>query len=334
MRILVVGLGSMGKRRIRNLAKLGYKDIIGFDTRNDRIREVLKQYQIKSTSNLNHALKMSPDVMIISTPPDSHLIYANLAIKNGINFFSEVNLFSHDVSEMIRKTRRKTIITVPSCTMIFHPLVKELKKLLNKKTIGNVLMIQHHNGQFLPTWHPWEDYRHFFVSRRETGGARELVPVELVWLTHLFGEIISVNANIRKISKLDVDIDDTYQILLEFKNKILCTLTTDVISIPSFKETKIIGEKGTIFCDFKAGIIRINKGAGWKIVNVKMGKVAKGYGGNAPPEELYEEEIKRFLNAIEKHIKYPHELKDELKILHVLDAAEKSSIKGKRMSFR
>ena len=42
LKIIVVGLGSMGKRRIRNLLKLGYCDIIGFDPRNDRRKETRK----------------------------------------------------------------------------------------------------------------------------------------------------------------------------------------------------------------------------------------------------------------------------------------------------
>ena len=322
----------MGKRRIRNLLKLGYSDIIGFDVRTERRNEVLRKYGINTVSNPNDAVKKMPQAMIISTPPDHHLKYANIAIKKKVNFFTELNLFSKDVKQIIKKTRGKSIIAAPSCTMMFHPVVKKLKEVLKKKSIGKPLIIQHHAGQYLPTWHPWEHYKDFFVSKKETGGARELIPVELVWLTYLFSDVKSVNANVKKISRLDVDIDDTYQILLEFKNNVFGTLVTDVISIPSFKETKIIGERGTLLCNFKTGTIKISNGGDWKTLKVKMGNVTEGYRGNAPPEDLYEEEIKNFLDAIKHRKKYPHSFQDELKILRILDAAEISSKKWRKIT--
>ena len=94
LKIIIVGLGSMGKRRIRNLLKLGYCDIIGFDPRNDRRKESKKKYNIHSVSTIEEGLEHKPNVMIISTPPDLHYTYAKIAIKNNIHFFTELNLSS------------------------------------------------------------------------------------------------------------------------------------------------------------------------------------------------------------------------------------------------
>ena len=331
MQILVVGLGSMGKRRIRNLLRLGHKNITGFDPRTDRRKEANTKYHIQTVSNFDTAIEKKPDVMIISTPPDLHHKYAEIAIKNNINFFMEVNLFSKDIIKIVKMMRGKSITASPSCTMRFHPIVKELKKLLDKNSIGKIFAIHHHFGHFLPDWHPWEDYRNFYVSKREMGGAREIVPFELVWLIYLFSEIKSVDGYVNKASKLDADIDDIYQIRLEFKNRIFCNLTIDVFTKPSIRETRIIGEKGTILCDFNKGYIKISKGEKWKIVKVKMGRVAKGYKGSTPPEMLYEEEIQNFLDSVNKVKKYPYTLHDELRTLQVLDAIEISNKKGKKI---
>ncbi len=327
LKILVVGLGSMGKRRIRILLKLGFKDIIGFDMTSTRRKETQKIFPILITSSIKDALKHKPNVMIIATPPDYHLKYVQIAIKNNIDFFTEVNLISKHVKKIIQLTRKKSIICSPSFTMHFHPLIKELKKLIQKNTIGKILIIQHHSGQYLPNWHPWEDYRKFFVSKKITGGAREMVPVELIWLTYLFSEIQSVMANVQKISNLDTNIDDVYQVIMKFKSNIFCTLTIDVLSIPSFRETKIIGEKGTILCDFNEGILKILKGKKIKKISLKLGTVAKGYGGSTPPETLYEDELKTFLHSVKTRKKYFFSFNEELKILKVLDAIEQS---GKR----
>ena len=321
----------MGKRRVRNLQKLGYSDILGYDTQKIRRDESSKKYNIKTFENIDNALKQNIKAIIISTPPDLHLKYALLAIKNNIDFFMELNHSSAHVKQIIDKIKGKKIIAAPSCTMRYHPMVRELEKLLNQRKIGKILQIHHYNGQNLKSWHPWEDYKKFFVSKKETGGAKELVPFELNWLVHLFSEIESVSANVEKISNLGVDIDDVYQILVHFKNGMNGTLVFDVIANPSFRETKLIGEKGVILCDFKKGIIQINTGKKWKIKKIAMGNVASGYVGNTPTEPVYEEEMKNFLQSVKRKQKYPFSLNQDLRILKVLDAVELSSKKGKKI---
>ena len=321
----------MGKRRVRNLLKLGYKNIIGFDPRLDRRKETVSKYKISTVSTINEGLKHKPNVMIISTPPDLHYVYSQIAIKKNIHFFTEVNLSSSDIKKIIQKLKHKSIVAVPSCTTLYNPVIKELRKNITKKSIGKIFTVYHHFGHYLPNWHPWEDYRKFYVSKKETGAAREVVPFELVWMTSLFSEIKSVYGQINKISKLKTNIDDIYEILLEFNNGIKCTLIIDVLSKPAFSETKIIGEKGSMLCDHNTGIIKFQNEKKWKIKQLRMGKVAKGYKGNTGSEIIYEEEMKTFLNAIIKNKKYPHSFKDELKILKVLDAIELSNKKGKKI---
>ncbi len=325
LKFLVIGLGSMGKRRIRNLLKLGYTDIIGFDLREDRCLESEKEYGVTTFNDFSLAITQSPNIFIISTPPHLHEEYIDYAIKNKISFFSELNLFSNVVKKSIQKMNNISITACSSSTMRFHPIVKKLKNLLDNKIIGDIFLINHQVGHYLPNWHPWEDYHDFFVSRKDTGGAKELVPVELNWLTYLFSDIDSVVGNVTKVSNLDVNIDDVYQAILNFDKNISCTLTIDVFSKPSFKETKIIGEKGIILVDFQKGEIKINKGKKWKIINVKLNKVAKGYLGLTPPEKLYEDELNSFLKFINNKTSMIFTLENELKLLRVLDAIEKSS---------
>ncbi len=331
LKILQIGLGSMGKRRIRNLQELGIKQIVGFDLNEDRRKEAKKLYKISTISNIKEGLDEKPDCMIISTPPDLHYKYAKLAIKNNIHFFTEVNLSSKDISKIKQELKNKQIVGMPSSTMLFHPIIKQLKKLIREKKIGKPLTIYHHFGHYLPNWHPWEDYRKFYVSKKKTGAAREVIPFELVWMSHLFSDIHSVYGNINKISTLESNIDDIYQIIIEFTNGIKCTFIVDVISEPAINETRIIGDKGIIYCDHNAGIIKIGKGNKWKEVKIQTGKMAKGYKGNTPADSTYVEEMKIFLNAITKKSIITHSFNDELKILKVLDAIELSNKKSKKI---
>jgi predicted dehydrogenase len=332
MQILVVGLGSMGKRRIRSLIKLKFKNIVGFDPRSDRRSESEKLYKISTVSTIEEGIQKKPSCMIISTPPDLHYKYALIAIKNNIHFFTEVNLSSHDVKKIILQLNKKSIIGLPSNTLLHHPLIKKLQILLKQKQIGNTLTVYHHFGHYLPNWHPWEDYRDFYVSKKETGAAREIIPFELVWLTSLFSKIKSVYGSVHKVSNLKTNIDDLYQIIIEFSNGVQCIMVIDVISDPAFSETKIIGQKGVILCDHNEGTIKIGKSSKWKKIQIKSGEVANGYKGNTPSESLYVDEMKKFMTAI-KHKKQPsYTFKEELKILKVLDAIELSNKKSRKIS--
>ena len=331
MKILVIGLGSMGKRRIRCMKKLGFTKIIGLDPRKDRRTECENVYGVKTFSAIDDALSQYPDCMIISAPPNLHYKYALIAIKNNIHFFTEVNLSSKEVSSIIKKLENKTIVGIPSSTLLSHPMIKKLQILLKERKIGKPLTIYHHFGNYLPNWHPWEDYRKFYAAKKETGAAKEIVPFELVWLTHIFKKINAVTAIIKKVSELETKIDDIYQIFIEFQNKVLCTLIIDVISEPSVNETKIIGDNGIIHCDYNSGIIKIGKGNKWKEVKVNTGKIAPGYKENVPSESTYVDEMRDFVNAIKKKTKPRHTFFDEFLILQVLDAIEESNKKSKKI---
>src|SRR5437899_355914 len=100
MKFLVVGLGSMGKRRIRNLKQLGHTDVIGFDTRGDRCKEANEKYQISAFTDISNALKENPNAMVISTTPDLHMKYAKVAIKNKVHFFTEASVVQDDMEEI------------------------------------------------------------------------------------------------------------------------------------------------------------------------------------------------------------------------------------------
>lgn len=328
MKFLVVGLGSMGKRRIRNLKQLSQNDIIGFDTKEDRCKESQAKYSIQTFTDISFALKEKPNVMIISTPPDLHMKYAKIAIENKLHFFTEASVVQEEMSEIIQSLKSSDIIGLPSCTMRYHPIVLQVNKLINSNKIGKPLAFLYHSGQYLPDWHPWEDYRTFYVSKRETGACREIVPFELIWLISTFGEIASLIATKTKVSNLDIDIDDIYNVLLEFKNGMQGNLTVDVIARFPFRQLKILGESGVITADWSERIVKyyIND-QGWNTIQIDDGKIEKNYiHGDGP----YVEEMRNFIKTIKKEIPQSYTFEADLKILKILESIEISNNLGKK----
>jgi len=326
MKFLVVGLGSMGKRRIRNLKQLKHNDIIGFDIREDRCNEVNEKFHIKTFTDIENALNENPDVMIISTPPDLHMKFAKISLENNLHFFTEVNILQDEMIEIINKLKKSHLVGFPSCTMLFHPIIKKINEYLEKGKIGKTLTFLYHSGMYLPDWHPWEDYRLFYVSKRITGACREIVPFELLWIIKSFGDISSVISKKAKISNLEADIDDIYNILLEFKNGIHGNLTIDVISRVPYRQLKILGENGVIIADWtERSVSYYTKNSGWIKEVIDDGKIEENYiHGDGP----YVEELESFIKTISEKISPKNTFENDHKILKILDAIEKSSDLG------
>ena len=78
LKILVIGLGSMGKRRIRLLKAINSSIVVyGVDKDNERCIQVSNEYKIKTYTNLSdvlYGMDIKPDAAIISTSPLSHAV--------------------------------------------------------------------------------------------------------------------------------------------------------------------------------------------------------------------------------------------------------------------
>jgi predicted dehydrogenase len=326
MRILVVGLGSMGRRRLRNLTHLGGHELAGLELLDARREEVGREAGIPVFGSLEEALAWGPQALVISTPPDQHAQYALAAAERGLHFFTEASVVTTGMEEVIAVARGKDIVAAPSCTMRFHPACAKLRELIAAGAIGKPLTFTHHVGQWLPDWHPWEDYRTFYVAKRETGAAREIVPFELNWLTQLFGPVTELNAFVSKLSSLEADIDDIYSTLLGFESGVQGSMTIEVISRPAIRLARIIGEEGTLQWDWNGRrVLQHSAGQSEEWLEHPDPPPVQGPGGEWVAENMYIEEMAGFVGAIEGGEPWPLSLEDDHRLLLTLEALEDAS---------
>ena len=324
---LVVGLGSMGKRRIRNLQHLGEWQITGFDPRPDRREEAQRAYGVSVVDQLDIALNWDVDAMIISTPPDLHKSYMEAALDHGLHFFSEAGIPEAGLQELGARAEREGLVAAPSCTLRFHPSIKKIKSLIDADAIGKVHAMTYHSGQYLPDWHPWESIKTFYAGRRETGGCREIVPFELVWLTWILGEIREVMCLKGQVGDLGVDIDDVYQVLMRFGSGTLGHLLVDVLARRPTRVCRFVGAHGVIEWDYMAGKVWLFEAGSENasIFQEPAGITRQGYHAK---EDMYIQEMAAFLGAIKGGSAFPHHLAADAEVLDILLAAEKSAEKG------
>lgn len=330
MKILVIGLGSMGQRRIRNLQSIGNYDIWGFDLREDRRNNAKKIYNINIIEDFEKGMQEHKfKNIIISVPPDKHMQYMQYAVKHSMNCFVEASVVDEGMKDLMELMKaNKDVKICPSCTLKFHPSLKLIKELIDSQKIGKVSNFSYHSGQYLPDWHPWEDINDYYVSNPSTGGGREIVPFELTWLNWILGDIEEIKGFFGKTIELQAPIDDTYAAVLRYKNGVLGTVVVDVVSRYATRRLIINGDIGQISWDWnkKEVILYDAKNERHIIYKEPSGHSQQGYNSNLI-EEMYIEEMKHFLDCVYEDKDYPSTLDEDYKILTYLYQLEKSDHK-------
>lgn len=327
--ILVIGLGSMGKRRIRNLKALGLSNIYGFDLKTERKNEAKNLYNIKIIDQLNDSAINKFYAFFISVPPDIHYEYMKLAVDNNIHFFVEASVVDYGMNELIKSKKNKTLVAASSATLYFHPAIQKIYQIVKEEQLGKLSNFIYHSGQYLPDWHTYEKVSEYYVSRRETGGAREIVPFELTWITKLLGFPTYALGMVKKTIYIEgaENIDDTYNVLLDYDNFIV-NLSVDVVSRAATRNLLINGDKKQLLWDWNNNFIKIYDPLSdkWDVVKFQMLDAQEGYNKNIT-EGMYINEMSNFLNATLGKETFFNTLEYDHKVLKLLYKIEESSEK-------
>lgn len=321
MNICVVGLGSMGKRRIK-LLKNNAKDlfIIGIDNNLKRVETVSKQYEIECYQSLTD-IKNKLDCAFVCTSPEFHAEIIKECLERELHVFSEINLLSDLYEENIRLAKEKNKILFLSST----PLYKEEMQFIDKrvKENGKPCVYQYHVGQYLSDWHPWDKLKDFFVSNKATNGCREFLAIELPWIQNTFGRITKVHSIKKKLTSLALEFPDTYLIQIEHENGTIGQLLIDVVSRQAVRTLEVLNENLYIKWNGTPNSLYEKDIISGELKQVKAGNYIheQGY-ATMINEYAYEKEIEEFFEVI-KGKQAIYDFEQDIKTLEIIDEIEK-----------
>jgi predicted dehydrogenase len=259
MKILIAGLGSIGRRHLKNLLALGENDIILYRTHRSTLPdEDLKPFPVET--NLQDALsRHRPDAVIVSNPTALHLDVAIPAAEAGCHLLLEkpVSHTLEGIDELRAAVERNQVRVLVGFQFRFHPALQRAKKLIEEQAIGKILSFRAHWGEYLPNWHPWEDYRQGYAARAELGGgvARTLSH-PLDYLHMLLGDAESVWA-FASNRNLNLEVEDSVEIGLRLKSGAAGTVHLDYNQRPPSHHLEIIGSEGTLRWDNADGVLHL-----------------------------------------------------------------------------
>ncbi|HMD90321.1 MAG TPA: Gfo/Idh/MocA family oxidoreductase [Anaerolineaceae bacterium] len=326
MKFMIAGYGSIGRRHMRNLLALGEQDILLYRSKRSTLPEdELAGFQVET--NLEAALDQSPQAVIVSNPTALHLDVAIPAAERGCHILLEKPVSNN----LERLPELKDALRVGGGRLLvgfqfrFHPCIRQAAALLKEGAIGKPLSAQAHYGDYMPGWHPWEDYRKSYSARDELGGGVALTLCHpLDYLRWLLGEISSVWGYTGQVSEMEINVEDEAEIGLKFVNGTVGSAHLDYYQRPPTHRFEIIGMQGTLRWDNDDNILRVFRaGTGvWEEIPAPA---------NFERNDMFLDEMRHFLAVARGEAEPVCSLADGERVLQIALAARQSSRSGLRV---
>ncbi|HWR65413.1 MAG TPA: Gfo/Idh/MocA family oxidoreductase [Bellilinea sp.] len=293
MKFLIAGFGSIGRRHMRNLLTLGERDIVLYRSNHSTLpTDELADFPVET--DLRAALAHKPDAVIISNPTALHLEVAIPAAESGAHLLIEKPIAHslHRITDLENALRHGGGQALTAFQFRWHPTLQRAQQLLAEGAIGSVVSARAHWGEYLPGWHPWEDYRKSYSARPELGGGVVLTlchPFD--YLRWLLGEVKSLYAMTGSQGGLDLEVEDTAEISLRFASGALGSLHLDYIQRPGTHRLEMIGSQGLLRWDNADGSLQLYRAS------------TEAWENFSPPEtfernDLFLAEMRHFLAVI------------------------------------
>ena len=268
MKFLIAGYGSIGRRHLRNLRALGEEDILLYRSR----RSTLPEDEIAGLvveSDLRAALAHRPDAVIVSNPTALHLEVAIPAAEMGCAILLEKPV-ADDLSrlpELRSAVERGGARVLVGFQLRFHPTLQAAARLLAEGAVGEIVSARAHWGEYLPNWHPWEDFRQGYAARADLGGGVILTlchPFD--YLRWLLGEYRVEWAAGGSLG-LGLAVEDSAEMGLRFDSGALGSLHLDYLQQPASHTFEVIGTRGSLRWDNADGSLSVFRqgDADWQV---------------------------------------------------------------------
>jgi predicted dehydrogenase len=311
-RCLFVGLGGIGQRHLRNLRALrgDAVEVHAYRVRREpRVvddalqvvpgQDVESKYGVRAHHDLDAALAQKPDVVFVTNPSSLHVEVTRRALEAGAHVLVEKPL-SHTlegVARLVHESARRGLVGYVAYQLRFHPGFVRMKQLLGSGALGRVLFAEAVVAEYLPGFHPYEDYRRMYASRRELGGGVTLSQIhEIDCLLALLGRPERAFSLGGKLSSLEVDVDDVSSSLLEFRGpegRVLpVRLHQDFVQRPGERRCVVVGEQGKLEWSLS--------GRSLKHYGVKGELLESHDYSEFPRNHLFEDELRHFLDCVER----------------------------------
>lgn len=297
MNALIIGLGSIGRRHLANLRMIDPSADITVWRQHSKPEGKLTSPSFEADRivySMEDALNTKPDFAVIASPAAFHVETAKVLALNGIQMLVEKPLSDklEGVDDLLRLCREQNLLLAVAYHLRFSHSLQVVRKAVLDGRIGRIMSIHAEVGQFLPEWRPAADYRASVSARRALGGGVVLeLSHELDYVRWLVGEVKTVAAEVGKLSDLEIDVEDTAEIILRFHNGVIGTVHLDMAQRVMTRTCRIVGTEGTLIWNALSHQVQLfsSESKAWSELHAS---------DSQPSNEMYVSEMQQFLRCV------------------------------------
>jgi predicted dehydrogenase len=323
-RLVVAGSGSIGRRHIGNLQRLDAADLVVYRTgRRDPHAPAVDGPE---AFDLDRLLAGEPTAVLVCNPSALHVPVALAAARAGVHLFVEKPLsHSRDGIDALRaEVGRKGLVALVGFQYRFHPGLRRARQWLFDGAIGDPVTARVHWGEYLPDWHPGEDWRRSYAAREDLGGgAIRTLCHPFDYLRWLLGEVESVFAE-TAAGPLGLDVDEAAHVGLRFATGAIATVSLDYHHRPRTHALEVVGTRGRIRWSDDDGSAYLYDAARGRLTPF----VPQGFARN----DMFLDEMCHFLACLDGLERPACTLEDGVAALEVALAALESARSGRRVA--
>jgi predicted dehydrogenase len=219
------------------------------------------------------------------------------------------------IDKLVKEAAKYKTVVFVGHNLMFHPVIKTIKQFIDANDLGNLLNIQCQVGQWLPDWHPYEDFNQAYYARKDLGGGVALSLIhEIHMAVNLAGDPSEVAGMESKSELLPLNVDVISDVMVRHLSGCVSQIHLDYIQRPSHRSGLLSFEYGWISYDYNQHqVIAQKKDDGtpviiWSDINYD-------------PNEMYIDEIKEFIEYVEEHrFKNVFDMESAIESLKIVEA--------------
>jgi hypothetical protein len=252
-RILICGLGSIGRRHLQLLRHMWpHLEIAIFRSGYGPPFQQTNLANYIFTS-FEEALTWNPQAAIITSPATDHLEKSLALARKKIPLLIEkpIGVGSEKPDEWQELLNLSKIVPIEIAYIFRHnPCTYYIKKQLSSGTLGKLLEADFYCGSWLPSWRPGLDYRKCVSARHDLGGGAMLEISHEIDLAHwLFGDIRLQSSSIRSSGLLEIDVEDQAFLTGTTRCGIFISIRLNFCTQPPKRKLIVRGSTGEIEWD-------------------------------------------------------------------------------------
>jgi UDP-N-acetylglucosamine 3-dehydrogenase len=247
IKIAVIGVGGWGKNHVRVLHNMGVLEAV-CDLSEDRAKEIARKYDTKFYSSIKDLFsnERGLNACLVCTPTKSHLSVVREAIQNGCHVFVEkpLSFSSKECEEMTDLSKKAKVLLTCGYVERFNPAVQDLKKIIQKQSYGDLLMMEFHRENRMP------------LHIKDVGVIYDTSVHDIDTAMFLFGK--GAKMVFARAGKKFHLFEDFATIMLGFEDQKVAIIASNWVTPKKVRTFSAVCTEGTVNGDFITQEIRIN----------------------------------------------------------------------------